>query len=496
MRKYHLAIDIGSESGRAVVGYLDSGTIVSEEIYRFKTQFTQVRNYSIRNIYGYLDEIIHSMRIFKDRYGDELGSIGVDAWGSDFVLVGRNGDILKLPSSYRLSSVSEDVASIVEEKYGERNLYYLNGNQHMPADTLHQLLRLKYSKDPSFDDPQGILFIADIFHYLLGGRLCCEHSLASYSRLFNAEKNTWEPDVLKAFGIPNTICTKIVYAGEVTGYVTENILAEAGLTGPVPIITPCSHDTACAALSVADQSDDWVFISSGTWSLLGTETKQPIINDIAYTNNFSNSSMPVRTNMFKKIITGTWIIQQCAKVWGIGDYNKIVDLASATQDQDWFIDINATEFYSPTSMPLAISKAVKRDYNANVSENDVGQISRIVFQSMALRYRYYFEQLIAATGKKINKIYILGGGSRNRLINTFTANACNCVVSTGVYEASSIGNLLLQAYGSGELKDKREMREAIISSFPQTLFLPEEKEVWDNKYASFLLKAIQPDNEF
>lgn len=495
MCKYHLAIDIGSESGRAFVGYLDSGTLVCDEIYRFKTQFTQVREYSIRNIYGYLDEIINSMRIYKDKYGDELGSIGVDAWGSDFVLVGRTGDILKLPSSYRLSSVSTDVSSIVEERYGQKDLYYLNGNQHMPADTLHQLLRLQQSNDPSIDDPQGILFIADIFHYLLGGRLCCEHSLASYCRLFNAEKDTWDLDAFRAFDIPETICTEIVHPGTCTGYVSRNILLEAGLKEPVPIIIPCSHDTACAALSVADPGEDWAFISSGTWSLLGTETEKPVINDIAYINNYSNSSMPLKTNMFKKIITGTWIIQQCAKAWGIKDYNEIVNLADAAKDQNCFIDINGTEFYAPDSMPRAISNAVKRDYSVDVPENDIGQISRIVFQSMALRYRYYLEQLIKATGKEINKIYILGGGSRNRLINAFTASACNRVVSVGVYEASSVGNLLLQAYGCHELKDKQEMRKTVMASFPQTLYFPSDKKLWDDKYAAFLSRAIQY-NEF
>lgn len=487
----HLAIDIGSESGRAIVGEVVDGKLHTEEIYRFRTQFMQVRNRSIRNFYRYHEEILEALARYVARFGSELGSIGVDAWGQDFVLLNRAGDILRQPESYRANATIEEVADYVEAHFGEREVYLRTGNQRMPTDTLHQLIRLRQQGDPSLDDPRAILFVADVFHYMMGATPCCEHSMASYCRFYNVATNNWDLEIMQALGIPESLRTPVVYAGDKIGEVDPAILRQVGLQDPVPIVVPCSHDTACAALAVADPGSDWAFISSGTWSLLGMETERPVINDFAYANNFSNSSMPLRTNMFKKIMTGTWIIEQCKRSWQRYSYDDIVNLADASVDNDRFIDINATEFYAPEDMPAAVRAAVLRDFGSAPAPDDVGAIARIIFQSMALKYRYYLQRLLQASGKRIDKIYILGGGSKNRLINQFTANACGYQVSTGVYEASSIGNLLLQCYGCGELSDKACMRKIIMDTFPQQLFLPQENATWHRKYDLYLERVDQ-----
>ena len=489
--KRHLAIDIGSESGRAIVGYLEDGKIHTEEIYRFKTQFMQVRNRSLRDFYRYHEEILKALSIYRERFGRRLDSIGVDAWGGDFVLLDRGGNISRLPESYRSNAEVDDVAGIVEKNFGTHNLYLRNGNQRMPTDTLHQLIRLRNTNDPSLDDPRDLLFVADVFHYMLGADPCCEHSLASYSRLFNVDTDSWDEEIIRAFDLPLSMRSRIVQAGETIGYVDETILAQTGLEGPVSIITPCSHDTSCAALSIADMGDDWAFISSGTWSLMGIETVECVRNDIAFAYNFSNSTMPLKCNMFKKNITGTWIIQQCSKNWGNADYNDIVNRAEAAEENDYSIDINASDFYAPENMPLAISNALQRDFGVYIDPQDQGAIARIVFSSMALKYKYYLTHLLEAAQKKIKRIYILGGGSKNRLINQFTASATGYPVCVGVYEASAVGNLLLQMHGSGELADKATMRRIVMDTFPQKTFEPQEKQLWEQKYILYLDKVLQ-----
>lgn len=482
----HLAVDIGSESGRVFVGYIQDGKVYTEEIHRFKTQFMQFRDKSLRNIYRYHEEILHALKLYREKYGDTLESIGVDSWGGDFVLLNRDGSIAALPASYRATSVAKDAAEIIEEKMGTEEIYRHTGNQAMPTDTLSQILRLLRDGSPAMDDPRGILFMGDLYHYMLGAKPCCEHSLASYCRMYDNRKNCWDDEILERFGIPASIRTPVVYAGDVIGAVDPEILEQVGMKREVKIVTPCTHDTSCAALAVPDMGDDWIFISSGTWSLLGTETEAPVINDLACAYNLSNSTMPLRTNMLKKNIQGMWIIQQCRQAWGdLYSYEELVEQAEEIDDNRYYIDVDMEEFYAPKNMPKAIAEAVRRDFGAELDWEDVPRISRICFESLALKYRYYSDKLLAAADKKISKIYILGGGSYNRLVNQFTANAMGYPVYTGVYEGSNTANILLQAYGCGEVKDKEEMRRVICNTFKTHKFVPEDTELWDRKYDVF-----------
>ncbi len=483
----HLAVDIGSESGRVFVGYIQDGKVHTEELHRFRTQFMQIHGKSVRNIYRYHEEILHALKLYAEKYGDRLASIGVDSWGGDFVLLDREGNISQLPTSYRSTSAGNDAAEIIEEKMGIEEVYGRTGNQAMPTDTLSQLVRLVRDRAPSMDDPHGILFMGDVYQYLLGARPCCEHSLASYSRMYNNVKGRWDEEIMEKMGIPLTIQTPVVYAGDVIGQVDPVILEEAGIRGPVNIITPCTHDTSCAALAVPDLGEDWAFISSGTWSLLGTETGGPIINDLSYAGNFSNSTMPLKTNMFKKNVQGMWIVQQCKKAWKDRySYDQLVQMAAKVTDNDVFFDVDMEPFYDPKNMAMAIADSVGRDFGVDVDWQDAGKISRICFESLALKYRYCFDKLLKAADKKISKIYILGGGSYNQLLNQFTADATGYPVYTGVYEGSNIGNVLLQAYGCGELKDKREMRQVVSNTFNKKAYYPEMTEIWDEKYRIFV----------
>lgn len=482
----HLAVDIGSESGRISVGYLKNGKLIIEELHRFKTQFMQAHRKSVRNIYRYHEEIIIGLKKYVEKYGDTLDSIGVDSWGGDFVLLDRKGNICKLPESYRATSAASDVSEIIEKEYGLKKIYEHTGNQAMPTDTLSQMLRMIRDNDPSMDDPHAILFMGDVYHYLLGAEICCEHSLAGYSRFYNNNIDCWDESIMKGLQIPLSICTKVVCAGDTIGQIDPVIQKNVGLKKSVNIITPCTHDTSCAALAIPDMGTDWMFISSGTWSLMGMETDYPIINEISYKYNFSNSSMPLKTNMFKKNIQGMWIIQQCREAWGNQiSYEEIVSEAAKVEENHLYIDVDREEFYAPGNMPMAIVNAVKRDFHEEIDWKNVGVIARICFESLALKYRYFYDKLIQAADKKISKIYIIGGGSNNQLVNQYTANVIGLQVYTGVTEGSNVGNLLLQLYGSGELSSKQEMRQCVCDTFLKYNYSPQNVQMWKEKYHFF-----------
>lgn len=483
----HMAVDIGSESGRVYIGHLKNGRIVTEEIHRFKTQFMQVHRKSLRNIYRYHEEIIKALQLYAQKYGDTLESIGVDSWGSDFVLLDRSGNISRLPASYRTTSKTMDVVRILEQNIGVQEIYMRTGNQAMPTDTLSQLIRLIREGDSSMDNPQGILFMGDVYHYMLGAQPCCEHSLASYCRFYNNHTDAWDQTIMRAFHIPDSVMLPVVRAGDVIGHVDSEILKEAGIHNEVKIITPCTHDTACAALAVPDLGEDWMFISSGTWSLMGTETKAPIINELSYRYNLSNSSMPLGTNMLKKNIQGMWVIQQCLRAWNNDySYSELVELACSVSENQVYIDVDMEEFYSPENMAKAVATAVKRDFGVDVDWEDYGKISRICYESLALKYRYYCDKILEVADKTISKIYILGGGSKNGLLNQLTANATGYPVYTGVTEGSSIANILLQAYGSNEIKDKKEIRQVVCNTYSTKMYYPKNTEVWEEKYNIFV----------
>ena len=491
MRKLHLAIDMGSESGRAIVGWLEDGKLRTESFYRFRTQFMQIRDRSVRDLYRIHEEIMEALKLYAKQYGPKLDSISVDAFGGDFVILNRDGNLNHLPESCRSHSSGDEVRRYVEEHYGARRLYMRNGNQQLPMDVLHTLIRMKLSNDPALDDPHGMLWVADTMHYLLGGRPCCERSMPTFARFYNVREDKWDDEVLDAFGLPRGICSEVVEPATVTGQIDPEILRICGLEGPVPIISACTHDTACALISVPDNNRDWVFISCGTWALMGIETDQPVISDFSFENNFSNSTIPFGDNMFKRNVTGTWIIQQCREKWGDIPYDEIVNLAEQAEDTDFSIDINSVDFFAPKDMLSAVTGAVERDFGVKIDRNDVGTISRIVFESMVLKYRMYIENLLKAADRKISKIYMLGGGSKNRLLNQYTANACGYPVYAGVYEASSTGNLLLQMVGSGELADKKQMREVSAATFPQTVFEPRNREAWDRKFAVYMERSAK-----
>ncbi len=487
----HLAIDMGSESGRAIVGYLDGGVLRTDPIYRFRTQFTRVHGRDYRNLYRFNDDIQHALSLYAEKYGPRLDSLSVCSWGGDFSVLNRDGNLNHLPVSYRTVNTVERTQPLIEAAFGERALYERNGNQRMPSDPLRMLLSMKLDDDPSLDDPRGMLFVADAMHYMLGAEACCERSMPTFGRLYDFRRDAWDAEVFERFGLPAGLCTRVVGPGTCIGQVDPAIVRAAGLEGPVRIVTSCTHDTVCALTAVPDNGRNWGFISCGTWALMGIETDAPVINDIAYENNFNNSSAPFGKNMFKRNMTGTWIIEQCKSQWGRYSYEEIVNLAEGAGENDLSIDINGRDFYGPEDMLGAITAAIRRDFGVDVDRNDVPAIAGIVYRSMVLEYRRYLDALLKAADRRIDRIYMMGGGSRNRLLAQYAANACGYPVYTGLYEGSGVGNLLLQCYACGELKDKESMRRVSANTFPQSVYEPKDVEAWNRRYAVFAERVIR-----
>lgn len=485
MPQKRIAVDIGAGSGRVFAGWLEAdGSLFCEEIHRFSTADMFLLDRRVLNVFRYYEEILQALRIFAAKHGPAASSIGVDSFSSDFTLLDSLGRPAILVRSYRDGNLVP-MEPVIEREFGSYRLYRRNGNHSMPGDTLQQLLRMREEKEPALENPGGLLFVADLFHYLLGGRMANEHSMVSYSRLFDRENDVWDDEVFDTFGLPRGIRTAVARAGEVLGELRPDIARETGISPGMPIICPCTHDTSSAALCIPDSGDDWAFVSSGSWSLVGTETAEPVFLEKAWKNNFSNSTMPLLANMFKKCVTGMWLMQQCRKSWNNAPDAQLAALAEQCPDTPYFIEVDHRDFYSPPDMPAAVRAAVFRDYGVSLDPGDRGVVVRICLQSLAMKYRFCLDLLTEMTGKQFHKIYITGGGGKNSLLNQMTASVANIPVHTGIDEASVTGNLLLQMYGSGELPSRKAMREVVARSFPMHIAQPREAEFWNKKYDQY-----------
>lgn len=483
--KKHLAIDIGADTGRAIVGELKDGVLQMQEIHRFPTRDFRVRSVRIRNVYRWYEEIMQALSLFKEQFGNHLDTIGVDALGCEFSFVDLSGSLLNLPLSTRDDATFDHVA-IIDKEVGRRRLYELTGNQIMPVDTLNRILYYRENDANLLYRASGILFLSDIMHYFLGSQPCCEYSLATYCHLYDQNKDCWSNELFSAFDLPKRLRPQIVHAGDIVGRLDSCLSEELGFDTQPYIVTPCSHDTSNAVLCVPDLGDNWAFISSGSWSLIGFVTDNPIINDRSFSINASNSALAFNKYMYKKNVSGMWLIQQCSRYWGIKSYSQIAKLAHQAKPLSCWIDIDSLKFFYTNKMPEAVSLDVKEHYGVDVDPNDTGAIARIIYESMAMKDRYVLERVLSTGRKKIKKIYIVGGGSKNTFLNQLIANITGYEVRTGASESTSIGNLLLQCVGSGELADLQELTQVAINSIKSDVFTPEEQLYWDAQYKAFL----------
>lgn len=483
--KSFLAFDIGATSGRSILGTLDNGRLRMKELTRFPNQMLQIGNHFHWNIFSLFEHLKAALAAVKNETV-LISSIGIDTWGVDFALIAKDGSILGAPYAYRdphTNGAPEQFFNIVPRE----TVYNLTGIQVMNFNSLYQLFALKQADNSLLEATSEILFMPDALSYMLTGNKIVEYTIASTSQILNPCTKQFESQLLEAAGVSPSILGKIVMPGYTIGTLTDDLADESEL-GKVPVIAVAGHDTASAVAAVPAENERFAFLSSGTWSLMGIEVKDAIINEETYELNFTNEGGIEGTTRFLKNITGMWLLEQCLKEWkkeGITyEYEKLVHMAESAPAFESLIDPDHTSFANPASMTKAII-----DYclaTRQIAPESHAEFVRCIFESLSLKYKYFLGKLIKLAPFPIEKLHVIGGGSKNPLLNQWTANAIGIPVIAGPSEATAIGNIMIQAKAANCVDSLQEMRQIIRESIPLDDFFPKDKNEWEKAYTKFL----------
>lgn len=470
-KKNFLAFDIGATSGRGVVGSLDNERFEMQEIYRFPNAIMELHGKYYWNVYQLYAAMKETLRLCAQQ-GITIDSIGIDTWGVDFGYIAKDGTLLGLPRAYR-DPYTEGASEEFFQRIPREELYRLTGIEIMDINSLYQLFRAKQEHFAPLEAAEEILFIPDLLSYLLTGNRVCEYTEASTSQLLNPVTRQVEPSLLEAAGVSPSLVRPLVMPGTLIGSLTDKLANETGV-GKVPVIAVAGHDTASAVAAVPASDPNFAYLSSGTWSLLGIEVDTPIITDESFKNNFTNEGGIEGTTRFLKNITGMWLLEQCRKEWEREgrsySYPQIVDMAKEAAAFSSLINPDEGCFANPPSMTEAIRNYCKQSGQKAPSTD--AECIHCIFRSLANRYKEMLSLLQDMAPFPINRLHVIGGGSKNNLLNQFTADAIGIPVVAGPSEATAIGNCLIQAKAAGLVADRWEIRRIIADSLPLQTFLP------------------------
>ena len=481
---HFFAVDLGATSGRTILGSLGEGKMELRELTRFPNHIIETGGHFFWDIYALYNEIINGLKVVA-KEGITIQSIGIDTWGVDFVFIGKDGGLLRNPYCYRdphtVGAMEEYFTHIPKEK-----VYDITGIQFMNFNSLFQLSTLKRNGCSALEAADKILFIPDALSYMLTGKMVTEYTIASTSQILNPRTKKFEKELLDVVGVKEEQWGRFVFPGEQIGTLTEEIQKMTGL-GAVPVIAVAGHDTASAVAAVPAQDEKFAYLSSGTWSLMGIEVKDAIINQKSYNMNFTNEGGIEGTTRFLKNICGMWLLERCRKEWDATQnysYPELIEAALAVPAFRSLINPDAPCFANPSSMIEAI-RHYCLETNQPVPET-YGEITRCIFDSLALRYKQVFGYLQDMAPFNIEKLHIIGGGSKNNQLNQFTCNAVGVPVVAGPSEGTAIGNIMLQAKANGLVKDIAKMRQLISTSIETVQFTPEQPEAWEEAYQKYL----------
>lgn len=479
---HFFAVDLGATSGRTILGTLSEGSLELRELTRFANPIIETGGHFYWDIYALYNEIIGGLKVVA-REGVEIASIGIDTWGVDFVFVGKDGGLLRNPYCYR----DPHTVGMMDDYFrhvGKERVYDLTGIQFMNFNSLFQLYTLHEAKDSALEAAEKILFMPDALSYMLTGEMVTEYTIASTSQILNPRTKQMEQELLDVCGVQTSQFGRFVFPGTQIGVLSDEVQRQTGL-GAIPVIAVAGHDTASAVAAVPAKDERFAYLSSGTWSLMGVEVKDAIINAESFDKNFTNEGGVEGTTRFLKNICGMWLLERCRKEWAENySYNELIDAALAVPSFRSLINPDAPCFANPTSMIDAI-KGYCRDTGQLVPES-FGEITRCIFESLALRYRQVFGYLQQMAAFPIEVLHVIGGGSRNNLLNQFTCNAVGVPVVAGPSECTAIGNIMLQAKAAGVVEDIAAMRRLIADSVETVIFVPEEDAVWDKGYEQYI----------
>jgi rhamnulokinase len=480
-----LAFDLGAESGRGVLGLLEGKRLRLEVINRFPNGPVRTLDSLHWDVLRLYEDMLQTLRLCAAGYGD-LDGLGVDTWGVDFALLGRGGTLLGNPRHYR-DPHTEGVLERAFARVPREEIFRRTGIQFMRFNTLFQLLALQEARSPLLDVAETLLFMPDLFHYFFTGIKVNEYTDASTSQMLDPTTRGWAYDLVGAFGLPKQILGTLVAPGTVLGPLRPSVATQTGLN-PAPVIAPASHDTAAAIAAVPASGESWAYISSGTWSLMGVEVPAPLVNEQALAANYTNEGGVGGTIRFLKNIMGLWLVQECRRAWERSgqsySYEELTHLAEAAPPFVAVVDPDDSSFLLPPDMPAALSAFCRR--TGQPAPEGPGATVRCALEGLALCYRYVLERLEHLTGRRLEVVHVVGGGSQNALLNQLTADACNRPVLAGPAEATAAGNVLVQALGLGVLHSLTEAREVVRNSFEVRTFRPRDPEGWHKPYERFV----------
>ncbi len=478
----YIAVDLGAESGRVMVGVVGDGKLTLQEAHRFGNGGVEA-NGSLRWDFGKLfSEVKKGIGVAAKIAESTPAGIGVDTWGVDFGLIGDDGKLIENPYHYR-DARTNGMMEEAFEMMDKRRIYEKTGLQFMQFNTIYQLLAMQLSKSPALKKAKKLLFMADLISYHLCGKAYSEYTFASTSQLLNMARGKWSREIFDALSLPHEIMQDIVRPGTVVGKLKEGIAAELGCAA-IPVIAVGAHDTASAIAAVPAGDGNWAYLSSGTWSLMGVEIPKAIINDTTFKYEFTNEGGVEGTIRLLKNIMGLWLVQECRRQWAkegeeLG-YDKLAKMAEGAKPFAAYIDPDCPEFLSPGDMPGRINAHLCRAGHRPIA--DKGQMVRSILESLALRYRWVLERIEEITGKRIGCLNIVGGGIQNELLCQFTADAIGRRVITGPIEATATGNILMQAKAAGQIGSLAEARQIVRESFELKEYQPQDTDVWDKQY--------------
>ena len=477
------AVDLGATSGRTILGSIEDGKLKQREITRFPNTIIELGGHFYWDLYALYNEIVKGLKVCADE-GIELTSIGIDTWGCDFAVFGDDGGLLRNPYCYRdphtEGAMEEYFKLIPKEK-----VYEKTGIQFMNFNSLFQLATMRRNNDSALSIANKILFIPDALMYMLTGEAVCEYTVLSTSQMLNPRTKTIDTDLIDVIGLKESQFGRYVNPSDQVGTLTPEVQRLTGL-GAVPVVAVAGHDTGAAVAAVPAQNPNFAYLSCGTWSLLGIETKEAIINEKSFEYNFTNEGGIEGTTRFLKNICVMWLLERCRKEWtdAPANVNQINEDAMTAEPFRSFINPDDPRFANPTSMVDAIQGFCK-ETNQPVPET-YQQIARCIFESLALRYRQVLDYLRELAPFPIEKLHVIGGGTYNQYLMQMAANSIGIPVVTGPVEGTAIGNIMLQAKASGLVSDMFQMRKIIAESIKLNTYLPQESKAWDEAYQRFI----------
>ena len=486
----YLALDLGASGGRAIIGRFDGARLTLEEVHRFPNGPMQLPTACGLSLFWDVLSLFREVKtgIAKaiSASAGELVSVGLDTWGVDFGLLDKAGVLLGNPYHYR-DSRTDGMMEEAFRRVPREALFAETGTQFLQLNTLYQLLALAVRGDPVLAAAHKLLMMPDLLNYWLTGRAVGEYTIASTSQCLDPFTRNWAKPLLRKLELPTHIFPPLIQPGTVLGELLPWVTEETGAKD-ISVVAPGCHDTASAVAAVPAAGTDFAYLSSGTWSLIGKEADQPAVNERSLAFNFTNEGGVCDTIRLLKNIAGLWLIQECRRTWALEgarlSWDDIVGLAAAAPAFRSVIDVDAGDFVKPGDMPARIQAYCAR--TGQPVPDDKGAIARVVLESLAIKYRRVLEMLEELGGYRLGTLHIVGGGTQNRLLSQFAADAIGRLVVAGPIEATAIGNILMQMLATGAIGSLQQGREIVRRSFPTEIFEPGDRTAWDDAYERFV----------